>query len=152
MSLLWGEEMENKELINYFYKMQKLFSTQNEKIKQNTGLNNLPSKVLRQIYLHDNQASASYLSKMNGTTIAAMMHILYSLEEMGYLYKEINQSDNRQKMYVLTLAGKEQARKVIREFEYQWNNYLNCLDEKDKEALAKILEKTIKYMEAKNNA
>ena len=137
--------MKNDEFYSYIVKLGALMRLANQNIKNVTNLSGLEAKLLNQISLNNKQAAASALAKENNVTIAAVMHCLVELEKKGYLVKEINDDDNRKKIYSLTPKGERQAKIATHIFRIVTDKYLNYLGE-DIEVFTRIIKKTIEFI------
>ena len=85
--------------------------------------------------------TVSQAAALLGLKSTSLSRMLKQLEEMGLIYRELNEGDKRSVKIYLTSLGKEKrslARGLVREF----NNYLNDhLSESEKEHLIKTLKK-----------
>ena len=143
--------MNSDDLLLYLYEIEKLMLLIQENIRQKTNLSPMEAKLLNQMRKNNKVGHASDLAKRNNVTTAAIMHCLYDLEANGLVIKSVNETDNRRKTYTLTETGLKQATLVAKSFKEGLSNYLDSLGE-DKEAFARILKKTINFLEEKKNA
>ncbi|MDR2833506.1 MAG: MarR family winged helix-turn-helix transcriptional regulator [Streptococcaceae bacterium] len=93
--------------------MQTLKSTNRSKMMGNMNqYSKGENAVLAQLFHHDQEEIApSDLSKCTHTSTARVASILNSLEEKGFVTREISKEDRRKIIVKITEAGKEEALK-----------------------------------------
>lgn len=100
---------------------------------------------------NDKLITASSIAQEMNVTIAAIMHKLSRIEELGYLKREEDTNDKRIKYLRLEEGFLEKCELLNQYHEAMIENYFAYLGKDDEAALFRIMEKTICYLEEKND-
>ncbi len=135
------KNVKHQETIDYFLKIvwQTVANRYNQLVAD-FGITQSIGYLLINIDENDG-TTVSQAAALLGLKSTSLSRMLRQLEQMGLIYRELNEGDKRSVKIYLTLLGKEKrslARGLVREF----NNYLNShISDNEKEYLIKTLKK-----------
>jgi DNA-binding MarR family transcriptional regulator len=135
------KNVKHQETIDYFLKIvwQTVANRYNQLVTD-FGITQSIGYLL--INIDENEGTTvSHAAALLGLKSTSLSRMLRQLEQMGLIYRELNEGDKRSVKIYLTQIGKEKrslARGLVREF----NNYLNShISDNEKENLIKTLKK-----------
>lgn len=149
---LGGSKVENEETIK---RLSKIFiQIKRIKLASFTDMENLTHNQKLVLYLlHENSVNGSVLLteireklKLAPSTVTP---IITSLEEAGYIKRNIDKNDRRNIYIEITTKGKEYTNMVHSQVTKNINEYMEFMGYKDTNDLIRLMEKTINYFENK---
>ncbi len=134
------EKIENKKIIFQLLKLKNILNQAGKKeIFFEHGLSLANYEVLRLI--GDNEAETiSEVQKFLFDSLPSLTQKTHKLEELGYLKKEIDKSDPRQKILKITPKGKKAIERIEKKIELVSSAIFLEYPKKEKEIFLKILE------------
>lgn len=146
--------MYNENTIDYYLKSawQSAANKYNQ-IASQFGITQATGYVL--INIHREGTAVSQIANLLGVKTTSLSRILNNLEEMGLIYRQVNDADKRSVKVFLTPLGVEK-RKVAKQVVKDFNTYLEeRLTEKERrvlvDTLARINQLVQQYNPLKNN-
>lgn len=146
--------MYNENTIDYYLKSawQSAANKYNQ-IANQFGITQATGYVL--INIHREGTAVSQIANLLGVKTTSLSRILNNLEEMGLIYRQVNDADKRSVKVFLTPLGVEK-RKVAKQVVKDFNTYLEeHLTEKERkvlvETLARINQLVQQYNPVKDN-
>lgn len=135
--------MKPEETVDYFLKIvwQSVANKYNQ-IASNYGITQALGYML--INIHEEGTAVSQIAGLLGVKSTSLSRSLKNMEELGLVYRQVDEFDKRSVKIFLTDFGKEKkqvAKEVVRKF----NEYLNAhIDEEERLQLTAILSKVNK--------
>ncbi len=119
------------------------------------GLTQATGYVL--INIHREGTPVSQIANLLGVKTTSLSRILNNLEELGFIYREVNRDDKRSVKVYLTALGqekREQAKEVVRRFNAYLDEHLSAAERRGLiDTLKRINQLAVQYKpeEGENN-